>query len=134
MWFVSLCYRLGFTRRLAHSMCAMVVPALKCQICCFLNVFIRLICGKLLFLLHCRHILWSNLLFRIHDLQLTTSMAIETAGQRTAKVTKIRIENVSTLTLPKDTDGSINKVLDFLPVEQYRGIERIKLVDYINDP
>jgi len=61
-------------------------------------------------------------------------MAIETAGQKAAKVTKIRIENASTLTLPKDAEGSINKVLDFLPIEQIRGIEKIKLVDFINDP
>lgn len=61
-------------------------------------------------------------------------MAIETAGQRAAKVTKIRIENQATFPLPKDIEASINKVLDFLPVEQIRGIEKIKLVDYINDP
>ena len=61
-------------------------------------------------------------------------MAIETAGQKAAKVTKIRIENTSSLTLPKDTEGEINKVIDFLPVEQIRGVEKIKLVDYINDP
>lgn len=61
-------------------------------------------------------------------------MAIETAGQRAAKITKIRIENTSTLKLPKNTVESINKVLDYLPVEQYRGVERIKLVDFINDP
>ncbi len=61
-------------------------------------------------------------------------MAIETAGQKTAKLTKIRIENTASITLPKDTDGMINKVLDFLPVEQYRGVEKIKLVDFINDP
>lgn len=61
-------------------------------------------------------------------------MAIETAGQRAAKITKIRIDNASTLTLPKDTEVTINKILDFLPVEQYRGVEKIKLVDFINDP
>lgn len=61
-------------------------------------------------------------------------MAIETAGQRTAKITKIRIENGSSLALPKDTEATINKILDFLPVEQYRGVEKIKLVDFINDP
>ena len=61
-------------------------------------------------------------------------MAIETAGQKAAKITKIRIENAASITLPKDTEGTINKVLDFLPVEQYRGVEKIKLVDYINDP
>ncbi len=61
-------------------------------------------------------------------------MAIQTAGQKTAKITKIRIENASSLPLPKDYEASINKALDFLPVEQYRGVERIKLVDFINDP
>lgn len=61
-------------------------------------------------------------------------MAIETAGQKTAKVTKIRIDNRATLTLPKGAEESINKVLDFLPVEQYRGVEKIKLVDFISDP
>jgi hypothetical protein len=61
-------------------------------------------------------------------------MAIQTAGQKTAKITKIRIENAATIPLPKDVDASINKVLDFLPIEQTRGIEKIKLVDYINDP
>lgn len=61
-------------------------------------------------------------------------MAIQTAGQRTAKITKVRIENQSTLDLPKGTDEHINKVLDFLPIEQIRGLEKIKLVDFINDP
>ena len=61
-------------------------------------------------------------------------MAIETAGQRAAKVTKIRIENSATIPLPKDYEASINKVLGFLPIEQIRGIEKIKLVDFINDP
>jgi hypothetical protein len=61
-------------------------------------------------------------------------MAIETAGQKAAKATKIRIENAASFSLPKDTEASINKILDFLPTEQIRGVERIKLVDYINDP
>ena len=61
-------------------------------------------------------------------------MAIETAGQKAAKITKIRIESASTISLPKNVEGSVNKVLDFLPVEQYRGIEKIRLVDFINDP
>ncbi|MBK7393547.1 MAG: hypothetical protein IPI64_09655 [Chloracidobacterium sp.] len=61
-------------------------------------------------------------------------MAIETAGQKAAKITKIRIENTASFPLPKDYEATINKVLDFLPVEQYRGVEKIKLVDYISDP
>lgn len=61
-------------------------------------------------------------------------MPIQTAGQKTAKVTKVRIENQSTISLPKGTDEHIRKVLDFLPVEHIRGLEKIKLVDFINDP
>lgn len=61
-------------------------------------------------------------------------MAIQTAGQKTAKTTRIRVENAASFALPKDYEASIMKVLDFLPSEQYRGVEKIKLVDYINDP
>ncbi len=61
-------------------------------------------------------------------------MAIETAGQKAAKITKIRVENATSIALPKDVEGSIRKVLDFLPIEQYRGVDKIKLVDFINDP
>ena len=61
-------------------------------------------------------------------------MAIETAGQKAAKITKIRIDNKASFPLPKGTIENINKVLDFLPTEQIRGVEKIKLVDYLNDP
>jgi len=61
-------------------------------------------------------------------------MPIETAGQKAAKVTKVRVENAASFSMPKDYEGSIQKVLDFVPIEQIRGIDRIKLVDYINDP
>ena len=61
-------------------------------------------------------------------------MAIQTAGQKTAKITKIRVENQATFPLPKDTEEHIGKVLDFLPTEQIRGLEKIRLVDFINDP
>lgn len=61
-------------------------------------------------------------------------MAIQTAGQKTARSTKIRIENNSTIDLPKGADEHIQKVLDFVPIEHLRGLERLKLVDFINDP
>ena len=61
-------------------------------------------------------------------------MAIQTAGQKTAKSTKLRIENQSTIALPKGTENHIQKVLDYLPVEHIRGLDRVKLVDFINDP
>jgi hypothetical protein len=61
-------------------------------------------------------------------------MAIQTAGQKTARITKIKIENQATFELPKDTEQHIQKALDFLPVEHLRGLDRVKLVDFINDP
>src|SRR5204863_9316542 len=74
-----------------------------------------------------------NLLFFVYLLQFTPVMAIQTAGQKTAKITKVRIENQATFPLPKDTEQTINKALDFLPMEHLRGLEKIKLVDFIND-
>src|SRR6478609_2533462 len=61
-------------------------------------------------------------------------MAIQTAGQKTAKATKLRIENQSTIALPKGTEDHIQKALDYLPVEHIRGLDRVKLVDFIDDP
>ncbi len=61
-------------------------------------------------------------------------MAIQTAGQKAAKVTRIRVENQASFELPKDTEQHIQKVLDFLPIEQIRGLEKVRLVDFINDP
>ena len=61
-------------------------------------------------------------------------MAIQTAGQKTAKIAKVRIENTSSLPLPKGAEDAILKAMDFLPIEQTRGVERVKLVDYIDDP
>lgn len=61
-------------------------------------------------------------------------MAIETAGQKTAKATKIKIENQAGFALPGNTDELIGKILDYLPIEHKRGLEKVRLVDFINDP
>ena len=61
-------------------------------------------------------------------------MAIQTAGQKTAKVTKLKVENQSTIDLPKGALEHIEKVLYYLPIEHIRGLEKVKLVDFINDP
>lgn len=61
-------------------------------------------------------------------------MAIQTAGQKTAKITRTKIENQATFDLPKETEANIEKILNYLPAEQTRGIDRIRLVDFINDP
>lgn len=61
-------------------------------------------------------------------------MAIETAGKKPAKGTKLRFENNSTLDLPKGTEDLVQKVLDFLPIEHQRGLEKLRIVDFINDP
>ena len=61
-------------------------------------------------------------------------MPIQTAGQKTARITKIKVENQAGFELPKNTEEQIQKALDFLPIEHVRGIEKVKLVDFINDP
>ncbi len=61
-------------------------------------------------------------------------MAIQTAGQKTARTTKLKIENAGSIDLPKGTEEQIKKALDYLPIEHLRGLERVKLVDFINDP
>jgi hypothetical protein len=61
-------------------------------------------------------------------------MPIQTAGQKTAKITKLKIENQSTIDLPKNALSHIEKVFDYLPIEHIRGLEKVKLVDFINDP
>ena len=77
---------------------------------------------------------WYDLLLLLLPLQFTPAMAIQTAGQKTARSTKIRIENQASFELPKGTEESINKALDFLPIEHLRGLEKVRLVDFINDP
>jgi len=77
---------------------------------------------------------WLNLLIKAFQLQFTAVMAIQTAGQKTAKITKIRIENQAGFDVPAYTEQHIQKVLDFVPIEHLRGVDRVKLVDYINDP
>ena len=61
-------------------------------------------------------------------------MPIQTAGQKPAKATKLKIENQASFALPKNFEEHIYKAVDFLPTEHIRGLEKIKLVDYINDP
>jgi hypothetical protein len=78
--------------------------------------------------------MWRDLLLSFEKLQLIHVMPIQTAGLKTAKVTKLKIENQSTLDLPKGALENIQKVLDYLPIEHIRGLEKVKLVDFINDP
>jgi len=61
-------------------------------------------------------------------------MAIQTAGQKPAKATKLKIENQVSFALPKNFEEDIYKALDFLPSDHVRGLGKIKLVDVINDP
>jgi hypothetical protein len=46
----------------------------------------------------------------------------------------IKIEFDTNAKLPKKTQGQIEKILESLPREHLRGVERIRLVDAINDP
>lgn len=61
-------------------------------------------------------------------------MAIQTAGQKPAKATKLKIENQASFDLPKDTNEHIYKALEFLPLDHQRGLEKVKLVDFIKLP
>ncbi len=61
-------------------------------------------------------------------------MAIKLAGLKSAKPTEIKIENQSSIDLPKGAEEAIRGALAFLPTEHQRGIERIRLVDFINNP
>lgn len=55
-------------------------------------------------------------------------------GAKGGLIMAIKIESESGITLPKKTNAQIEKILECLPREHLRGIERIKLVDSINDP
>ncbi len=62
-------------------------------------------------------------------------MAIKLAGLKTAKTSsEIKVENQSGIELPKDTNENIRKIIAFLPIEHLRGLEKIKLVDFIKHP
>ena len=62
-------------------------------------------------------------------------MAIKLAGLKSAKTsTEIKIENQSSIELPKNAEENIRQIISFLPTEHLRGIEKIRLVDFINDP
>ena len=61
-------------------------------------------------------------------------MAIETAGQKPARATKLRIENGASFDLPKNWEATVTSILDYLPLDQKRGIEKIKIVDFIKPP
>ena len=46
----------------------------------------------------------------------------------------LKIENQSTIELPKGTDETIEKILKSIPSEHLRGVERVRLVDFIQHP
>jgi hypothetical protein len=46
----------------------------------------------------------------------------------------IKIENLSQTKLPRQTEQRLSKMLDCVPREHLRGIERVRLVDTISDP
>ncbi len=48
-------------------------------------------------------------------------MAIKLAGLKTAKPSEIKIENQSSIDLPKGAEENIRQILAFLPSEQQRG-------------
>ncbi|MGC2234859.1 MAG: hypothetical protein WA584_01690 [Pyrinomonadaceae bacterium] len=63
-------------------------------------------------------------------------MAIKMAGLKTAKSTssEIKIENQSSIELPKDSLENIRKIISSLPIEHLSGLEKVRLVDFIKTP
>jgi hypothetical protein len=62
-------------------------------------------------------------------------MALKVAGLKTAKTSsEIKIENQSTIELPKKALEDIRQILAYLPIEHLRGLEKVKLVDFIKHP
>jgi hypothetical protein len=62
-------------------------------------------------------------------------MAIKAAGLKTAKTSsEIKIENQSSIDLPKNALENIRNILAYLPIEHQRGLEKVKLVDFIKHP
>jgi hypothetical protein len=62
-------------------------------------------------------------------------MALKVAGIKTAKTSsEIKIENQSSIDLPKNALEDIRKILAHLPIEHQRGLEKVKLVDFIKHP
>ncbi len=61
-------------------------------------------------------------------------MAIKMAGLKSAKSNELKIENQSSLDLPKEAEENIRKIIAFLPIEHLRGLEKIRLVDFIKHP
>ncbi len=60
-------------------------------------------------------------------------MAIETAGKKPIASRTLKIENEASLDLPKNADETIQKILAFVPTEHRRGLDRLKLVDFISN-
>jgi hypothetical protein len=61
-------------------------------------------------------------------------MALEVAGKKPLAERKLKIENKTEIELPKNAEEEIHKILNFLPVEHRRGLARLRIVDFINDP
>ncbi len=61
-------------------------------------------------------------------------MAIKMAGLKSATPNELKIENQTSIDLPKGAEENIRKILAYLPNEHQRGIEKIRLVDFINNP
>ncbi len=61
-------------------------------------------------------------------------MALEVAGKKPIGRQNIKIENQAKLDLPKGTLEHIQEVINYLPVEHIRGLDRLKIVDFIDDP
>lgn len=60
-------------------------------------------------------------------------MAIKVAGKKPVGTKKIKIVKETEIELPKGTEEHIHELLNYLPAEHRRGIEQLKLVDFIDE-
>jgi hypothetical protein len=60
--------------------------------------------------------------------------SIHEVQQRGVRVVAIKIENQSERKLPKETLNHIEAAFDSLPREHTRGLERVRIVEFISDP
>lgn len=61
-------------------------------------------------------------------------MALKLAGLKSDKPKEIKIDNQSSIELPKGAEENIQNVLRQVPAEHLRGLEKVQIVDFIKHP
>jgi hypothetical protein len=61
-------------------------------------------------------------------------MALKLAGLKSDKPKEIKIDNQSSIELPKGAEENIQNILKQVPGEHLRGLEKVQIVDFIKHP